>query len=430
MRIGENKLKLVSLLACVVALSIALSGRRPSAEKPVSTSFFKPVVRLNETLDNAESEIPELAGLDKKVGSFMRQWGLKGVTLSVMRNDSLLYAKGYGWADEEKSIGMEPSNILRLASVSKLVTAVGIMKLCEKGKLSLQDTVFGPHGILSEYDKYIKDQNYRKITVEHLLRHQGGFTARGGDPMFSTRTIMQQNHLKKAPSHEELLQCVLKLRLSFVPGTTQYYSNFGYLLLSMVIEKVSGLSYEDFIQDKVLSPAGCVDFHIARNYYKERYPREVRYYVPANEPLVPRFDNAPDSVVRCYGGNDIHALAGAGAWVASSAELARLVASIDGKKGVEDILSEESIAKMVEYFDEKTYSLGWNDTTPSKGWSRTGTFSGTSALVHYFPDGECWILITNTSTWKGPHLSSYTLALFKELRSKYSASLPKRNLFE
>ena len=84
---------------------------------------------------------------------------------------------------------------------------------------------------------------------------------------------------------------------------------------------------------------------------------------------------------------------------------------------------------MTEYFDKDTFSLGWNDTDPAKGWKRTGTLAGTTALVHRFPDGECWVLITNTSTWKGPGQSRYTEALFKQCRELYSAKLPKRDLF-
>ena len=134
-------------------------------------------------------------------------------------------------------------------------------------------------------------------------------------------------------------------------------------------------------------------------------------------------------MVRCYGGNDIHALSGAGAWTASSAELARFVASIDGDPRLQDIISEDSLGAMIEYYDPDTFSLGWNDTDPDKGWDRTGTFSGTSALVHRYPDGECWIFISNTSSWRGPAQARFTRELFRELREKYSSKLPKQDLF-
>lgn len=392
----------------------------------------KSTVRLNEVLTNSVSDTSALSGLDTRVENYMRQWGLRGASLAIMRGDSLLYAKGYGWSDQEKEVKMEPFNIMRVASVSKLLTATGIMKLQEAGLLSLKDTVFGPRGILTDtaYTSVMRDPNYRKITVEDLLRHKGGFTSAGGDPMFSTRFIMMQNHLDTPPDHETLLKTQLKRRLRYVPGTSQYYSNFGYLLLSMVIEKVTGLDYEKYMQDSVLTKAGCFDMHIANNYYEDRFSNEVRYYNGADSGLIEEYNNSGRMVDRCYGGNDIHSLAGAGAWVSSVPELARFVASIDGKPGVPDILSAESVAQMTEWFDERTYSLGWNDTKPSGEWTRTGTLSGTSALIKYYPDGECWIMVTNTSTWKGPGFTRYTAGLFRDLRQRYSSKLPARNLFE
>jgi hypothetical protein len=152
--------------------------------------------------------------------------------------------------------------------------------------------------------------------------------------------------------------------------------------------------------------------------------------VPSNEPLVDEYDCSGKMVERCYGGNDVHALSGAGAWVASSAELARFVASIDGRDGVPDIISRESVREMTEYTVHERFSLGWNDTDPEVGWTRTGTMSGTSAYIKYYPEGDCWIFISNTSTWVGPRLPRYTNALFTELRGKWLDKMPKQNLFD
>ena len=425
MRIGTFR------TAVAVAFSLLLTMTSACGQKEPKFIDNRKPYKLNEVLTNEMSDTSSLKGLDDKVKRYMQEWRMQGAQLSIIKNDSLVYAKGYGWADKEKKVEMQPSHIMRLASVSKLVTATGIMIMQEQGLLSLKDTVFGDRGILcdSVYTKAIKDKNIFKITVEDLLRHKGGFSTSAGDPMFSTRTIMRQNHLKTPPDHETLTKIVLGRNLDFVPGTSQYYSNFGYLLLSMIIEKVSGETYEKWIQKNVLKPAHCNDFHIAENYYKNKYKNEVRYYVPSNEPTVSEYNNSGNSVVRCYGGNDIHALSGAGAWVASTPELARLVASIDVRRAVKDIVNRESIHQMVQYFDPDTYSLGWNDTDPEKGWKRTGTFSGTTALIMYDPDGECWIFASNTSTWKGPSHARYTGELFSELRRTYSDLLPKRDLF-
>ena len=413
---------------CLAAALFLIVAYLCSGEQVQTKSL---TVELNKVLTNEMSDTTSLERMERKVRNYMQQWGLKGAQLTIMRNDSLYYSKGFGWADEEKNVRMEPSNIMRMASVSKLITAAGIMVLQEKGLLSIKDTVFGPDRILSDdyYLSSIKDSNYYKITIEDLLRHKAGFKTGGGDPMFSTRSIMVNNGLKTPPDHETLLRCVLRRRLGYLPGTSQAYSNLGYMILSMIIEKISGQPYEEFIQENVLRPAGCLDMHIAKNYYKEKYKNEVRYYVPSNEPLVPEYNNSGDSVVRCYGGNDITSLAGAGAWVGSSAELALFVASIDGRPEIPDIISKESVDAMVEYFDKETFSFGWNDTEPSNGWQRTGTFSGTSALIWYFPDGECWVFLTNTSTWKGPGFARYTKTLFRELRRDHGSKIPSRDLF-
>lgn len=412
------------IIAAVAAISSCSQGA--GADHTVEKVEY-----LNETLDNSVCDTPVLRPMEKKIERYMSQWGLQGASVAVTRNDSLIYTKGFGWADKELGLRMEPRNLLRLASISKLITATGIMVLQERGLLSLQDKVFGPEGILqdSTYCKSIKDRNYYSITVEDLLRHKGGFTCRAGDPMFSTRTIILQNRLKEAPDHKTLLRCVLRRRLGFKPGSSQSYSNLGYLLLSMIIEEVSGEPYEDFIRKNVLEPAGCHEFKIAGNYYKDRHEHEVRYYVPSNETPVPEFNNSGDTVVRCYGGNDITNLSGAGAWVGSTPELALLVASIDGRDGIPDIISKESVEAMTAYFDKETFSLGWNDTDPAKGWVRTGTFAGTNALIKYFPDGECWIFVSNTSTWKGPGLARKTAALISELRRLYGDKIPPRDLF-
>lgn len=414
---------LVATLIVVIAGKSAF-GKRASAERESSPVL----VNLNVTLTNEMSDTSSLAGFDRMVKNYLTYWAIHGASLSVMRNDSLLFAKGYGEADS--GLEMQPGYILRMASVSKLVTAAGIMVLQDRGLLNIKDHVFGPDGILNDstYNAAIKDTLYYRITVEDLLRHKGGFSRRGGDPMFSTRWIMMQNGWSEAPTQEQLMELQLKRRLKFVPGTAQEYSNFGYLALSMVIEKVSGMDYETFLQENVLRPAGCVDFHIAGNYYKHKLPNETRYYVQHDDEPAEEFNNSGRKVIRCYGGNNVTGLSGAGAWAASTPELALFVASIDGRPEVPDIISRESVDLMTEYFDESTYSLGWNDTKDGY-WTRTGTFAGTSALIKYFPDGECWIFISNTSTYKGPGLARHTAELFDRLREKYSTRLPARNMF-
>ena len=116
----------------LVALFIAAANMDIPVE--AMNEPVKPTKELNLTIANEMSQIPELEGLDKKIEKYIWKWHIKGASLAITRNDSLVYAKGYGWADQENEIHMAPGHIMRVASVSKLITAAGIMVLQEIGR--------------------------------------------------------------------------------------------------------------------------------------------------------------------------------------------------------------------------------------------------------------------------------------------------------
>ena len=134
-----------SVAAVVTAILAGTRRNRNIIAEEIEESVF----RLNDTLTNEMSDIPSLLAMDKKVNAYLRKWHMKGASLAITRGDSLVYAKGYGWADEENGLEMSPRHILRMASVSKLITAAGIMVLHDRGDLNIKDTVFGPSGILT-----------------------------------------------------------------------------------------------------------------------------------------------------------------------------------------------------------------------------------------------------------------------------------------
>lgn len=422
---------LIAVFLTVCAAICTLTATCDNNDCKTDETSIIPHTHLNDTLTNSMSDAPQLEGMEKELKRYFERWELNGAQIAISRGDSLLYAKGFGWADKEAGTEMLPSNIMRLASVSKLVTAVGIMKLVDENRLHLDDRVFGNSGILNDtaFTNAIKDPRYLDITVEQLLRHKAGFTTGQGDPMFSTRYIIMQNRLTQAPDNKTLMKILLKRKLGYTPGTARRYSNVGYTLLSMIIEKKTHMSYEQFMQDSVLRPAGCFDFHIAGNYLKDRRKNEVKYYMHKGSEPVYEYNNSGRMVEKCYGENDIPRLQGAGAWCGSAAELSRLVAAIDLHPGIKDILSDKAIEYMTREMPEHDFSIGWNFTPMGKPWIRTGSLSGTSAIILRYPDSECWILITNTSTWKGHGFSNDTMKLFEKLRKEYSRKLPKRNLF-
>ena len=313
---------------------------------------------LNGYLTNDLSTLPEM---DAVVDSFMNFWSLRGVSMAVMRNDSLLYAHGYGKADA--TTPMTPGHHAPAGLRLQAPHSHWHHAAAGKGAGVPGHAGFWPVWRSERIRPYIRDDNYYLITVEHLLRHQAGFTSRGGDPVFSPYT-----------SREALLQKQLGRRLAYEPGTTQEYSNLGFLLLSLIIEEVSGKPYEQFMQEEVFSPALCRGFRLAGNYLEDRHPGETRYYMHPEATLTASFDGRYAAVEKCYGGNDVHGSLGAGGWTGSAAELARMVACIDGQGPLEDILVPFSVRQMTDYYDADTFSLGWNDTKPTGEWTRSGSF--------------------------------------------------------
>lgn len=416
-------------MTAVLAIVFIVESRnhRSTSDNTEEVLQFK---ELNKEITNEMSQVPELEGLDKKISNYMRKWQLKGVSLAITRNDSLVYAKGYGWADKEKEVVMEPGHIMRVASVSKLITAAGIMVLQDQGKLTIDSKVFGPEGVLNDeyFNELTKcDPRYYDMTIEDIMRHRSCFMS---DQLFRSKEVQTYMGLDNPPTKEDFFTLVFRNKLRAAPGTRTSYSNFGYLVLSEIIERVSEMPYDEFIRKHVLKPAGCYDMHIAGVYYKDKRKNEVRYYTQEGEgKYAPDFNNPQDTVESCYGKNNIPLLSGAGAWCSSTIELARLIASIDGDDQVRDIISEKSFRQMTERTDESTFGLGWNETHPTRGWNRTGTLDGTSALIRHYPDGECWIMVTNTGTYKGPRFTKETDALFTECRRQYSSKLPNVDLF-
>lgn len=386
-------------------------------------------IAINHLLSNELSNMPSTAKLDAQIENFMRQWEIKGASLAIMKDEKLIYAKGYGWADLEQNVKTEVRHVFRIASLSKLITAVAIMKLKEEGKLSLNDKIFDTGGHLNRYlFSEFSDKRVKNITIEQLLRHKGGFSNRRGDPMFSLSDIAKKLNLNRAVTEDELIEYILTQKLGFAPGTGTRYSNVGYFLLSKVIEAVTGQSYESYVKDSILTPNGIFDMHLAHNFYEDKYLNEVKYYEPSNEEAIAAFDCSDRLLPRCYGGNNIEILLGAGAWVASPVELLKFVSMIDGRDQVEDILTKESIALMT-YSQPATLPIGWAKCTSSGDWARTGTLSGSSALIKYNSNGYSWVFITNTSSWKGAAFPKSIDQFFRGAMQRVS-HWPERDLFQ
>ena len=393
----------MAITAAIVVMAIVLSVSKAGCSNEVEPEPETPTP-LHHLMDNSLCEYEETRRFDASINRFMRYWGIRGGSFALMRNDSLLYAKGYGFANTQDSIPCEVRNIFRVASVSKLLTAVAVMHLEETGQLSTQDFVFGEDGILNDslFLDY-RDKKIKKVTVEHLLRHTSGFSNPHGDAAFNMELVAQFLDKPLPLSMDDMVLYATKNRLRAVPGGRFNYSNLGYIVLSKVIEKVSGIPYETYIKDSILAPIGCYDIHLANNYSDGFRENEVTYYEVKEAEPVPAYDGSDTLVMKSLGGNDVHGLYGAGGWVASPVELLKLVSAINKCPVREDFLTPESIDFMTPY-GKNAKPAGWASSS-AKFWLRSGSMSGTSALIKAQKDGYSWVFISNSSSWNGPGLA-------------------------
>ena len=185
--------------------------------------------------------------LSSRADSVVRAAALEGFSgvVRVEQNGKVILEKGYGLADRAARIPFDARTVVQIGSNTKDFTAVAILQLAERGRLTLDDPItrFFPD---APADK-------RAITVHHLLEHEAGFPlGLGGD--FERR------------SRDELVTEAMRFKLLFEPGSKRSYSNTGYSLLAAIIEQMSGTSYDEYVRTNILNPIGLTDtgFHLPR----------------------------------------------------------------------------------------------------------------------------------------------------------------------
>ncbi len=368
--------------------------------------------------------------MDKSISDFLKRYKIKGASVAVTKDGRLVYAKGFGFANEEENEKVDPNHVFRLASLSKLITSVAIMRLEEEGKLALEDKVFGPEGILSDslYLRY-KDKRVENITVGHLLKHKAGWSKYYGDPMFMPHIVARRTGAELPVQTADVIRYALTRKLNYSPGARYSYSNLGYAVLGKIIEEITGMGYEDYVQVSLLHPLGIKEMQIGHGYFEDRAPREVKYYDVSGNQKVLAYDSKEKYVPRVYGGNDISLLGAAGGWIGSPADVLKLAVAIDGYNSSPDILMPETIGTMTNSRNNRYDMIGWKGTDGSGTWWRTGTLTGTSALIVRQNNGINWIIVTNTTTWKRSRIHSETSKTM--FRAIYSVNnWPEYDLFD
>ncbi len=345
--------------------------------------------------------VPGMANVDVVIASLMSRWDIPGGAVAIVKDGRLVYARGFGYADTLARETVAPDALFRIASVSKPLTAAAVLKLVEQNRLSLDAPAFVLLPDLAPLPGATVDPRLASVTVRHLLAHAGGWDRdQTFDPMFRSTQIAAAAGTSAPADVSTVIRYMRGVPLDFAPGTRYAYSNFGYAVLGRIVERVSGRSYEQFVQEAVLAPAGARRMRLGRSLETGRLPGEVRYY--DRRTLGSVFAAGGPAVPAPYGGFNVEAMDAHGGWVGSTVDLLRFATAVDRSTTRPDVLAAATIDLMTApppaplwQGSAIHYGLGWLVRPAQGNWWHGGSLPGTASLLVRSGAGLSWAVLFN-----------------------------------
>jgi CubicO group peptidase (beta-lactamase class C family) len=286
------------------------------------------------------------------------EWFAPGLSVAVVVDGRIAWARGFGLADVENEVEARPDTVYRIASISKPISATAILQLLENGRLSLDDP-------LAKHVPSFPDRGLG-VTLRHLLTHTSGIRH------YKAGEMNLKDHFD---SVEAALEIFKSDPLLFTPGSQYSYSSYAYNLLAAVVENVSGLTFEAYLKEKIWGPAGMKSTRL--EHQGEIVPHRSRQYVVAGDGVA----NAPfaDLSVKWAGGG----------MISTVEDLARFAIALD--EGV--LLKRETLETMYEPMtlndgSRTTYGLGWDSRVENgRRWiAHGGGATGGSTYILRLPE--------------------------------------------
>ncbi|MBI2827636.1 MAG: beta-lactamase family protein [Planctomycetia bacterium] len=332
---------------------------------------------------------------DRIIESILRDHHMAGASLAIAKDGRLVLAHGYGWADVRARQPVRADSLFCIASVTKPFTGVAVLRLVEDGRMSLDAKIVDLLADLKPLPGLpVVDPRVRDITVRDLLYHAGGWNrSEDTDGPRDPVRIARRAGIAGPIDASVRWRIAQSERLDFTPGTESHYSNFGFIILRLAIERACGQPYGPFVRQKVLAPMRITRMRIEPvepNYA----PGEVHRYAAGGRRELP-------------GGHDREMGASGGNWIASAADLVRFISALDGTRG-KPFLSRDMIAAMLAVPPEPLevrkngthFGLGWDTVREVDGrhrFSKDGGRPGVMAWLEHLPDGIDWAVLYNTS---------------------------------
>ena len=308
----------------------------------------------------------------KKIDQLFEKWpgnNGPGYTIGIVRNDSLIYSKGYGMANLEYAIPNKPETIYHMASVSKQFTAYCIMLLEQEGKLKLDDDV-------RKYLPWFPDLQ-KKITILHLLNHTSGIRDQWD------LVVMSGTRMEDVITQEQIIQLLTRQQaLNFDPGAEYSYSNSNFSMLAEIVKNVSGKSFRQFVDDVIFKPLGMKDSHIHDNYMEVVTNRAYSY-----RPL----DNVhfANSILN-------YSNAGATSLFTNIPDMAKWVINFyDPKVGNVETIKKLTTKGILNNGEKISYAAGIavDEYNGKLRFSHNGADAGYRTAVSVFPDEKLGVIV-------------------------------------
>ncbi len=368
-------------------------------------ALFSIAVVTRAQMPATGKDVPQLAVYETLLRPVFEKWKVPGAAVAITDQGRLVYARGFGFADRENWIPVQPTSMFRFASISKTLTGMTILKLAEEGKLSLDAKFMDLIPNLQPATSPAPDPRMRQVTVRQLLMHIEGFDRPVEDdhPVYYNTA----SRLFNAPVSKDLMtRYVISQKLDFEPGTKFAYGNSAYQILGRIIERITGKPYEDAIREKLLTPSGATGIRTGHALLENRYQDEVKYYDYPGAPIVtaPVVPGAPRPTTRPYGNNWLEMGDSYGGMVGSAIDLMKYINALDGRRGG-PILSANTISSITQRppAPVPVSNTGWTGLTwritPITGgfhWWHSGGASGTRNLLARRQNGRAWVILTNT----------------------------------
>lgn len=346
---------------------------------------------------------------DKAFVSLLKTWHIPGAAVAIMKDNKLIFSRGYGYADLETKAPVQPDALFRIASISKAITAVAIMKLVEENRLSLDSKAFTILDDVKPIKSWHKPHpRIKDITVKQLLQMTSGWIPNGKFHFDPTYGPWSGDLVKLVGFNNLPASCFMTTRMMLSrpvrnkPGSAFSYSNLDYCVLGLIIDKVNNAKYDyqgyqDYINQHLFKPLGITDMQIAATDPEQQNPKEVKYYRyqgPIDISYQGVYKHLPYAKTQLLKKNFSN-----GGWLASAPDLVKFVSALANGK----ILKPETLQTMLQrpaYHKENAaryFGMGWKVKykKDKRIWYATGSFTGTNALVIRTSKGSSAAFIFN-----------------------------------